>query len=291
MNAGQSSWVKPHFKNVVSSAEQLNCLIAEANLEDAHIEMAKPYPALVQRHILLVRTDTIASRLEWTVNGRRREGVLTGGDLILNPAGLTTFPQWDKPVKLCLLAIRPNFLIRTAEQMDVNPNVELVPSYGFRDGLLAQLIQTVVEEFSNEYPDLLYAETMANAAMAYLLKTSVTRPASLRERKGKLSPRALQLVMEFIRENLNTRFSLEELASLANLSPVHFARLFRRTTGMAPHQWLLEQRLKRAEDLLRNSRLPISQVAARTGFSDQSHLTRHFRRSRGVTPSEFRSDM
>ena len=288
MNAGQSSWVKPHFRNVVSSAEQLDCLIAEANLEDAHIEMAKPYPALVQRHILLVRTDTISSRLEWTVNGRRREDVLAGGDLILNPAGLTTFPQWDKSVKLCLLAIRPESLERAAEQMDLNPKIELVPSYGFRDSLLAQLIQTVVGEFAEEHPDLLYAETMAYAAMAHLLKTSTTRAASLRDRKGRLSPRALQLVMEFIQENISTRFSLEELASLANLSPVHFARLFRRSTGIPPHRWLLEQRLKRAEDLLRNSKLPISQVAARSGFSDQSHLTRHFRRSRRITPSEFR---
>ncbi|WP_263410513.1 helix-turn-helix domain-containing protein [Terriglobus tenax] len=285
----QRSWVKPHFHNLNSSGEVLDCLIAETNLEDAYVEMAKPYPALVERHILLVRDDAVCAKLDWTINGRRKTDAYVSGDLILNPAGLTTFPRWDKRVKLHLLAIRPESLKRAAEQMDMTSKVELIPHYGFRDRLLAQLIQTVVSEFSQPYPDLLYAETMAHATMAHLLKTSANNVKPTKDLKGKLSARTLQSVAEYMQANLSRRVSLEELAAIAQLSTVHFARLFRQTTGRPPHQWLLEQRLRQAEKLLIAKTLTISEIATQTGFSDQSHLTRAFRRSRGMTPSHFRS--
>jgi len=288
MAGNQRSWIKPHFRNIVSSAENLDCLIAEANIEDAHIEMAKPYPALTQRHILVVRADTTRARLEWTNNGRRREDIFIKDDLILNPAGLTTFPRWNKPVRLFLLAICPEALNRMAVQMDVAPSVEFIPSYGFRDELLPQLVQKTVEEFSKEHPDLMYAETMAHAAMAHLLKTTANLTTSKRELQGRLPMQVQRRVTEYIQDNLGGRLKLADLASLAQLSPPHFARLFRQSTGVSPHQWLLEQRLAKAEDLLRNSKLTISEIATRTGFSDQSHLTRLFRRSRGVTPFQFR---
>jgi AraC family transcriptional regulator len=285
----QRSWVKPHFRNITSSAQALDCLIAETNMEDAHIEMAKPYPALINRHILLVRDDAVCAKLDWTINGRRKTDAYVNGDLILNPAGLTTFPRWNKRVKLHLLAISPEALNRAAEQMDMKPTVELIPHYGFRDRLLAQLIQVVVAQFSQPYPDLMYAETMAHATMAHMLKTAANDIKTTKQLKGKLPARTLQSVIEYMQANLGRRVSLEELASIAQLSAVHFTRLFRQTTGQPPHQWLLEQRLAKAEELLHAKHLSISEIASQTGFSDQSHLTRAFRRSRGITPSLFRS--
>ncbi len=291
MAANQRSWIKPHFRNIVSSADNLDCLIAESNIEDAHVEMAKPYPALTKRHILVVRADTSRAKLEWTNNGRRREGTLIKDDLILNPAGLTTFPRWDKPVRLFLLAISPESLNQLAEQMDAAPSVEFIPSYGFRDELLPRLVQRVVEEFSQEHPDLMYAETMAHAAMVHLLKTAANRTMPRSALRGKLPTQVQRRVTEYLQDNLGGRPTLKDLASLARLSPPHFARLFRQSTGVSPHQWLLEQRLAKAEDLLRNSDLIISEIATRTGFSDQSHLTRLFQRSRGVTPFQFRMSL
>lgn len=291
VSANPRSWIKPHFHNIASSADQLNCLIAEANLEDARIEMARPYPALVQRHIIVLRTDKTPANLEWTVSGRRRKAIFHAGDVIINPTGLTTFPQWDRKVKLGLLAIRPEALKQAAEQLDVNPNLELVPCYGFRDPLLAQLIQTIVDEFAEEQPDLVYAETMAQAAMVHLIRTATNRLPALRKMQGKLPAPLLQRVIDFARANLSSKLSLEQLASLAGFSPVHFARLFRESTGLPPHQWLLEQRVEKAEGLLRDRKVAISEVAARAGFADQSHLTRYFRRLRGTTPSRFRSQL
>jgi AraC family transcriptional regulator len=80
------------------------------------------------------------------------------------------------------------------------------------------------------------------------------------------------------RRSLSEPVSLDDLANLAGLSPFHFVAMFKRSTGLAPHQYLLAQRIERARALLAESRVPIADVAARTGFADQSHLMRVFRR-------------
>jgi AraC family transcriptional regulator len=95
-------------------------------------------------------------------------------------------------------------------------------------------------------------------------------------------------IVQYIREHLGDRIKLDDMARMAGLSPAHFVRKFRIKTGCSPHQWILEQRLSRAEELLKRTDLSITEIAYQIGFADQSHLTRLFRRSRGVTPHQFR---
>jgi AraC-like DNA-binding protein len=114
-----------------------------------------------------------------------------------------------------------------------------------------------------------------------------------RVREGGLVPsevgreyRAVRRAQEFLNEHYDRNISLKELASIANLSPFYFHRVFCREAGMPPHAYLVQIRLLRAKDLLRTGR-PIAQVALATGFADQSHFTRHFKRLMGVTPTHY----
>ncbi|MCY1439187.1 Arabinose operon regulatory protein [compost metagenome] len=91
-----------------------------------------------------------------------------------------------------------------------------------------------------------------------------------------------------LRERLAEPPSLEELAAAVRLSPFHFARTFRRATGMPPHAWLKQQRLDQARALLKAGCEPAG-VAAQLGFADQSHLTRQFKQAYGVGPGEYRN--
>jgi AraC family transcriptional regulator len=109
-----------------------------------------------------------------------------------------------------------------------------------------------------------------------------------REPRG-LSARRLKDVLEYIREHLDATLTLRELAAVAHLSLYHFAQRFKESTGLSPRRYIIARRVERAKQLLRGEEdLSLAQVAARTGFWDQGHFTRHFKRLVGVTPRRFR---
>jgi AraC-like DNA-binding protein len=108
-------------------------------------------------------------------------------------------------------------------------------------------------------------------------------PASLP--KG-LARQAIKRAVELLHENVSEDISLENLAAAARLSPFHFLREFTRVTGLPPHAYQIQLRLGRARQLLRMGMSP-SQAATDSGFADQSHLIRHFKRNLGVTPAQY----
>jgi len=100
--------------------------------------------------------------------------------------------------------------------------------------------------------------------------------------------RAIARAKELLHAQLAAPPSLEALAAAVNLSPFHFARVFRHATGMPPHTWLMQQRIAQARALLREGCLPLA-VATQLGFADQSHLSRQFKKVYGVGPGAYRS--
>src|SRR6266487_2016427 len=110
----------------------------------------------------------------------------------------------------------------------------------------------------------------------------------IKDPSGRLTQQQMRRVLDFVQEHLAQKLSLEVLARQAGFSPSHFARLFRHTTGESPHQFVLHQRIKRAQRLLTEREVPLARVARACGFADQSHLTQAFKRHLGLTPRAYR---
>jgi AraC family transcriptional regulator len=106
--------------------------------------------------------------------------------------------------------------------------------------------------------------------------------------RGGLSPSQARRAKELLSANLSGGILLTDLATACNLSVRQFTRAFRQTTGMAPHRWLLQRRIEKAQDLLARSTRSLAHVAADCGFADQSHFTRVFTRAIGITPGQWR---
>jgi AraC family transcriptional regulator len=106
--------------------------------------------------------------------------------------------------------------------------------------------------------------------------------------RGGLARWQLRRVTEFIGANLDGNVSILDLASICGVSAGHLARAFRKSTGLAPHQWLTQRRIERARELLLGSDLSISEIALLCGFSDQSHFTRVFHQGNGRAPAAWR---
>ena len=98
----------------------------------------------------------------------------------------------------------------------------------------------------------------------------------------------LRPAIEFINENLDKDLKLAEIATVAGISQYYFARMFKKQMGVAPHQYVLQQRIERAKQLLATRQLSIAQVAEQVGFSNQSHFTAQFRKTTGTTPKGYR---
>lgn len=105
---------------------------------------------------------------------------------------------------------------------------------------------------------------------------------------GGLPPRRLQRVFTHIRENVARELSVTELAQVVGMSQYYFSKLFKMSTGITPHQYVMRQRVERAQELLRETRTPLAEIATQVGFETQSHFTSVFRRLVGATPKHYR---
>ena len=130
--------------------------------------------------------------------------------------------------------------------------------------------------------------SLANVLAVHLLRHVSAPRRPERGRDGVLPRGRLRAVVEYIEEHLDGGPSLAQLAAVVGLNPYHFARQFKRATGLPPHQYVIMRRVERAKQLLQGGDCSLAEVAARAGFSGQSVFCHHFKRLLGVTPRQFR---
>lgn len=134
----------------------------------------------------------------------------------------------------------------------------------------------------------LYVESLTHSLAVHLLHKYSIAPSEPAELQDRLSKRSVQAVIDFVEAHLASDLSLAEIAAAACVSPYHLSRLFRQSTGLTIHQYVISQRLARGKRLLESSELSLAEVAHGVGFSDQSHFTRHFKLRYGCTPGQVR---
>lgn len=162
---------------------------------------------------------------------------------------------------------------------------------GVQDPLIAAVMGTLEREVRTpSQTGSLYADSVADTLALHLISTHAVdaRPIGF---QGGLSGRLLRRSLERLEASIVGGVSLQELADEAQLSRTYFADAFRRATGLAPHRYLTQRRLERACELLRDSLLPISEIALQCGFSSQAHLSTSFRAAYGTSPRRFRADL
>jgi AraC family transcriptional regulator len=205
----------------------------------------------------------------------------TEGDIAIVPAS-ELFPRTviDRAVPLIELFLDPKVL-------DLAHCLELEPQWHIRDplieqmGLALQQEALAVGEAGADYADALAIALSVHLARRYG-KTSAITPA------GQLTLQQAQQIRDYVQTHLTDAVTVDRLAQLVQLSPGHFATLFKRTLNVTPHQYVVQQRIDRACMLLQHSELPILTIAHQVGLQTQSHFTRLFRQQIGMTPKQYR---
>jgi AraC family transcriptional regulator len=223
------------------------------------------------------------------------------GHMYLVPRGEPSAWAWDGRCELLHLCLAPTLLAAVAaETLEIDPaRIELVPRICLYDPLIYGIGLALLGAMHDEGgggrgerggAGRLYVESLEHTLAVHLLRHHAVfpvLPGHAPERQGGLPPPELARVVEYIHAHLVDDLTLAELAVVVHRSPYHFARMFRQSTGRSVHLYVIDRRLDEAKRLLAEPDLSIAAVAARTGFADQSHLTRHFKRCVGMSPGAF----
>ena len=232
---------------------------------------------------------SVPHRLVQRQNGRTYEGFVATSDVAITPAGTPGYWRTDAASEDMSMLLKDSFIRRVAAEAGVGPKeIEVLPLFSAREPQIERIGMAMFSEMeSGGLGGELYAESLANVLALHLLRHHSSLGRSSRrktERGGSFSERGFERAIDYINDNLARKVTLTEIAEVAHVSPYHFARLFKSTAGLSPHQYVIQRRVERAKTLLADGDLTIAEVAQAVGFANQSHLAFHVRRLLGVSP-------
>ena len=242
-------------------------------------------------HTLCLVLDPIP-QVEHMADGRWYNGRQGPGDLMIRPAGMESSGRWGAAAvkrggfRAINVQLAPAHLHRAVPE---SPGMELSFQFAAPDPQIERIVLTLRDELAAGCPSgRLFGEHLASVLAIHLLTHYAVYPAKLKEYTRGLGQSDLSRVLSYIGDNLADDLSLHDIADAAGLSAYHFTRLFKESTGQAPHQYVITQRVERAKTLLRAGRLTVGEVAQAVGFYDHAHFIRHFKRLTGLTPRAYR---
>ena len=222
----------------------------------------------------------------------RKSYVRQPGSLSLIPAGMRPEMRAETDFDVVACAIDSGLVSALDSELGRRPTGELRLQLHFQDPAAQQLMTLLLADANEGFStEKLYTEYLAQAlAVRMLYQDRQTRPENNNRTASALPRHLLRRIIERMR-CFSCDLSLQTLANESGYSRVHFVRMFRAATGYSPHNYLLNLRLERARELLKNPSISLIDVALECGFSSHSHMSRLFHKSIGITPSAYRRSL
>ena len=231
-------------------------------------------------------------KYEVLTRGRVFDFRASPGTTFILPQGTIDELRWKGPTHRIAVAIHPSLLVNALDETAHERNIELIEHWNLTDqNIMAVLLAMTTDLDAGSPAGRLYGECLANALAVYLLNRYTVRSYTPVDYKGGLPGYRLKRVLDYIGGNLAEDLSLAQLAAIAGMSPHYFAELFKRSTGHAPHRYVLLERIERAKQGLRDNGRGIIEVGLEVGFQNPSHFARMFRKFVGASPSRFQSEI
>jgi AraC family transcriptional regulator len=287
IKAGQAIPFLPTSPTLSSGSIQWHGIVFEKHVTEAIYIPMHEHPT----NFLQLQTNGPVD-LEWKSHERWQHKKLEPNSLMLLPKGTQDEVRSAQRMERTLISLNQEMIDSVARETLPDGNIELMECWGFQDPHLLNLIWALQTDLDDGSPaGRLYGEALAVALVVYLRQRYAVYPAKLKTYRGGMPKYRLNRVLEFISEQETEDIPLAQLAEIAGMSPHYFCELFRQSLGVSPHQYLLQRRIARAKVLLQDSDLSVLEVSIATGFQDQSHFTKVFRRLVGVTPRHYRTQI
>jgi AraC family transcriptional regulator len=245
-------------------------------------------PAAIQ--VLIPGDRGAISAVYRTEDGDERRAFVRAPMVAVIPPDQSCSVQCERPSEALVLQISPEFFAEQVRAMLGEPALRLVARYAAFDPFIREIGNELQVEFDRGHPpNAAYLEPLAGVMAVHLARHYSADAANAAAPNG-LPLLRLKRVQAFIDEHIAETIHVDQLAGEVHMSPFHFARMFKQSTGQTPHLCVVMQRVRHAKALLREGDLPLIEVAAQSGFRTQGHFTSVFRRYAGFTPRAFRLD-
>lgn len=224
-------------------------------------------------------------RMDCKHGAMSHSGLAIHGDIDIIPNGVPSRWEITETDTALVLRVASQLLYQVAKESGVQHHIDIRSRFRLRDSQIEHIAWALMVEAQNGYPSgRLYLECMATALALQLLRNHSSTAGSRPLVEKSMGCHRLRQVQSYIEENLAQSLSLQAIADVAGISASHLKVTFREATGIPVHQYVIRQRVERAAHLLREGKLPISQIALEVGFAHQSHLALHMKRLMGVLP-------
>jgi len=251
-----------------------------------------PYSAAKHQHLshFLCLHLSEPAPVVWRSQGTQGSTIVETGSLFVLSRGTEDAVTFPNAVRRILLNLEPSVFERTLPDHQSGYDVELVNHWGVQDPQVEHILRALEADLECGIPSgRLFGESLLCALAVHLQLRFGVRPPRVRNSQNGLPKARLHRVLDFIESNLEHEITLGALAETAGMSPHYFSVMFKQSTAFSPHQYVLRRRIELARRLLNDGRVSVLEAAVRSGFSDQSHFTKIFRRIVGVTPSAYRA--
>jgi AraC family transcriptional regulator len=274
---------------VASSLQHADFAVTEIRVDQPNGQLSDAIPPQDAYMICLVLRD-LPDNSYWEEGREYARYFLSAGDTAISDLRRMPLGLIDKPIHSLLMYLPRATLRALTDEARQSPadNLRFEPGAGFRDETVRRLGLSLLpalrtpERVNRLFTDHVALALASHAAHAYG-GVHCAQPI-----RGGLAPWQEKRAKAMILDDLAGGTSMQAVAEACGLSASYFARSFRRTTGLAPHAWLLQARVQRAKTLLRRREATLGAIALASGFADQSHFTRVFTRWTGTSPGAWR---
>ncbi|AFZ36576.1 transcriptional regulator, AraC family [Stanieria cyanosphaera PCC 7437] len=240
------------------------------------------------KHIIAIHHPQKLLFCERFLEDQKKIEQIENGQIAIVPANVSHQSRWHDVISATVIVIEPQLIAHIAYESVNSEKVQLLPTFAIHDPIIHQIGSLLKLEIEAVTQSQLYIDGLKTALSAHLLRQHCTIQQAIRDYEVGLPSNRLKKAIEYINENLSEDIGLVDIADKLGMSQYYFCRLFKKSTGITPHAYMIQQRIEKAKQLLKQSKLTINEIAIECGFANPSHFARHFRKHTDLSPKQFR---